>query len=96
VQRKNKRRTMTEWTVYDCAQLNHCCGPCTDDASSLETYNKRMHDITYQNVLLNNVFLCEECFYKNMQMHDDSDIRALHAADMQIHTKMKKSGIQPL
>ena len=60
---KNKRRTMTEWTVYDCAQLNHCCGPCTDDASSVKTYNKRMHDVTYQNVLLNNVFLCEKCFH---------------------------------
>ena len=30
-----------------------------------------------------------------MQMHDDSDTNALQAATLQIHAKMKKSGVQP-
>lgn len=83
---------MTELTVYDCMHLNVCCGTCVTEGA---VHNKRIQNVTYGNILLNNALLCDDCFRSNMEMHEESDQHSLLAAAAHIMAKMKEYHVLP-
>ena len=58
-------------------------------------YNKRIQNVTYGNIVLNNALLCENCFRSNMEMHEESDQHSLQAAAAHIMAKMKEYDVLP-